>query len=156
MNSASEQVLKALTVQLKDQKLKLERMEEQIYKIEVLNSKSDFSYTITKNKFISCLNTLKALSDLEVQLYNISKISLWDIKEITNIKQCLEDLLTELCNDNKDDLGIIGYFIYDLEGGKKYTPDCFIDENNDPIDISNEEKLWEYIYNNRIKNSGKS
>lgn len=153
MTNASEQVLKALTAQLKDQELKLERMEEQIYKIEVLNRKNDFSYIITKSKFLSCLGILKALAELEVKLYDLSKISLWDIKEIHDMKECLEDLLIELCNDNKDDFEIIGYFIYDLEWGKKYIPYCFTDENNDPIDISTEEKLWEYIYNNKIKNS---
>lgn len=54
-------------------------------------------------------------------------------------------LLSMIVEDRED---WIGYYVFDLECGEKYTEDMVFDENDKPIPLKTIEDLW-----NAIKNS---
>ena len=61
----------------------------------------------------------------------------------------LVDLLRKCCND-EGEYSDICYFLYDLDDGTAWYKDCFrIDEES--LDISTVEKLWDYIEEYNLK-----
>jgi sorbitol-specific phosphotransferase system component IIA len=54
------------------------------------------------------------------------------------------DLLGKIMNDNFE---MLGYFIYELDYGRKYEPGVVVDEDGNPIDISTPVKLYDVLQN---------
>ena len=143
--------VKILTHQLTNANLKIEKLEEKLYEQE---TNYDFSYQIDKNTFIRCIKALEQYSKFSNDIYGLLKLNTGDIKELEELVWCIEDLLEKCCNDDhKDDKSYvpdISYFMWNLDFGNKYSPGDIIDKDGVNLDFSSVEKLWEYIYEDKI------
>lgn len=103
---------------------------------------------INKELFITCLN--------QIQRDMLMADSLDDIFKTYNKRDFLDGygfinpditgLLVQVLDKSFDeDNDIISYFVYDLNCGKNWYPGCIVDENNNDIDISTMEKLYQYL-----------
>ena len=105
---------------------------------------------MTKEKFISAIRELEEGEKLQDKIANA-------VRQYNNIMHTdwpepfgmviahdflAVDLLEELMGDDSE---TISYFCYDLEFGRKYYPGCITEEDGTEIDLSNAEKLWEYL-----------
>ena len=113
-------------------------------------NKNNEQRKISKEEFCSILERLKEAKDLVDKvddLFNKSReniendfvngASLQISHESTVVK-----LLKFIMNDQDD---WIGYFIYELDYGRKYEAGMIQDENGMDIDISSSEKVYDYI-----------
>ena len=121
--------------------------------MEVLKMKN----VISKNEFCKIIKQLRGANDLQNQvgeLYQNSECNRahdfcnYGALQI-NHESIVLDLLKFIFNDIYDN---ISYFVYELDYGRKYTPDSitYIDENgnNATVDLSTEEKLYDYLIAN--------
>ena len=113
-------------------------------------NKNNEQRKLSKEEFCSILERLKEAKDLVDKvddLFNKSReniendfvngASLQISHESTVVK-----LLKFIMNDQDD---LIGYFIYELDYGRKYEAGMIQDENGKDIDISSSEKVYDYI-----------
>lgn len=98
---------------------------------------------LTKEEFTNYLNRVKNAFDLDCE---ISKLSFSkNIELSTNLSELstpVIELLQKIMNDKNED---ISYFAWELDFGAKYEDGDFVDENDEPIDISTPEKLYDYL-----------
>lgn len=103
---------------------------------------------IKKDFFIDCL---KSYHELDLFLNNLYKLGIdcLDCDTLTKFMHNFIDLIRYCSNDrNVHDFSDIEFFIYDLDYGTKWTKESIIDKNGDYIDISTEEKLYNYLKDN--------
>lgn len=112
-----------------------------------IKDKSMFSYSIDKKTFVKCMNTLHDLDNYLSSMYDIG-IRLNDDHVIFEVQQQFMDLLSNCVDDKLDQKYIysdLSYFIYDLNWGKDYKPGSIKDEDENDIDFSTVDKVWEYF-----------
>ena len=106
---------------------------------------------IKKEEFVKIINSIKETFELSEKITNIIKKSNNDI--IRNFCmvpfECHVDnlikVLSVMFDDESED---IYYFIYELKFGKKYHHGCYTDKNNNNIDLSTPEKLYDRLLKN--------
>jgi len=65
-------------------------------------------------------------------------------------------ILQNEMNDSTDfEQSVICFYCYKLDFGFDYTKNCFRDKHNNFIDISNTDKLWDYLNNEKKKEGNK-
>ena len=104
---------------------------------------------MTKERFCKIINSLKEAHDIQEQvneIYRNSKENLkWDFANAASLQISHESIVIELLKEIMHDEGEdIGYFIYELDYGKEWTPSS-IACNGESIDISTPEKLFDYL-----------
>ena len=126
-----------------------QKVEKVIHRIIHVDSRP-LSYDLTKKEFVKIMNRLRDSSDL------VNKVDELFINSRDNVEcdfcngaglqisheSIVVQLLSKIMRDNSDD---IGYFIYELDYGRKYEPGMITDENGKDIDIGTTEKLYEYL-----------
>ncbi len=111
---------------------------------------------MTKEKFIGIITQLKAAEELQ------HKVAV-AVRQYNNLIHCdypdpyglvvshgflVTDLLSEIMND---DDRYIELFCYELDFGRKYYSGCITEDDGTEIDISDAEKLWDYLNKNKTK-----
>ncbi len=99
-----------------------------------------------KELFIETINSIKKQFEHDDKcheafsiLLNNDYVSGYDNHHLTDA------ILRILKDDFKDTDNWIEYFIYELEFGDKYKAGCCSYKNGDNIDISNAEKLYDFL-----------
>ena len=103
---------------------------------------------ISKEKFVEIINRLRDYNDLQNKIDDLFKDNI-DNRERDFINAgsiCIghESVVVYLL-ENMFDTDMIGYFIYELDYGKKYKAGCVLDENMNEIDLSTAEKMYDYL-----------
>lgn len=104
---------------------------------------------ITKKEFVDIINKLKQVNDFvdetndKARQLNDAIIS--DFFNASSLSISHETLVVKLLeNMFNDDVGIISWWLYELDYGRKFELGDFrIDEK--PVDISTPEKLYDYL-----------
>lgn len=104
---------------------------------------------ISKEKYITTVNSIKKYRDIEDKIDKASKstIRLWEINEINIMIESIIEILKECTNDyidSKDVTSNIEYFIYELDFGRNYEPGMVKDSGKN-ISMRNAEDLWRYL-----------
>lgn len=93
---------------------------------------------LTKVEFLKCINSIKETLDFQEKLDKV-------LDCVTSFPDCIEstiNLLGKLMNENDE---MIGYFIFELNFGLDYEEGMVTTKDDEPIDISTAEKLYEYL-----------
>lgn len=104
---------------------------------------------ISKEKFVSIMETIKKEYNHVIKVNSLLNQIFEDGGGYPQM-YCyneLVELLKFLFNDDNND-SIIDYYIYELDFGKDWYKGC-ITVNKEDIDISNSEKLYEYLIKNK-------
>ena len=112
---------------------------------------------ISKKEFVEIIERLKNYNDLQDKIDDLFKSNI-DNKEMDFMNAgsiCIghESVVVELL-ENMFDTDMISYWIYELDYGERYEEGCVLDENMNNIDISTEEKLYDYLVQD-IEGEGK-
>lgn len=106
---------------------------------------------ITKDKFCKIMNRFREQDAMAQELnqifHNYNCMDFRDGAMFIDIESqdIIVDLLAEMFEDNE---GVIPYWCYELEYGISYYPGCVTGEDDNPIDISTPEKLYDYVVAN--------
>ena len=103
---------------------------------------------ISKEKFVEIINRLKSYTELQNKINDLFRDNI-DNKEMDFINAgsiCIghESVVVYLL-ENMFDTDMIGYWVYELDYGEKYTEGCVLYENMNNIDLSTAEKLYDYL-----------
>lgn len=98
---------------------------------------------ITKEEFCKIIDRLQKSWDKQNQIID----ALGAVIDTGDVSDMVVDLLNKLMELESDELfgSDIGYFCWELDFGRKWTPDSIQDINGNPIDISTSEKLYDYL-----------
>lgn len=107
---------------------------------------------ISKEKFVSIINEMKELHEMEDKINNLgrncSNDSIRDFGFFSYMT-CQDDTILDLLCTIFNDHDIISWWIYDLEFGNRYTDGCITEDNGKTIiDLSTAEKLYDYLIKN--------
>lgn len=109
---------------------------------------------ITKQEFVDIINQLKEVNDF-VQETNdkarkLKDAIISDFYNASNLSISHETIVLKLLENMFNDTDWISYWIYELDYGRKYEDGC-ITENDNIIDISTPEKLYDCLVENMKK-----
>lgn len=104
---------------------------------------------LAKQEFVDILNRLREATELVdkvEELFRDSRENLeCDFCNGAGLQISHEGIVVKLLEKlMQDSVGNISYFIYELDYGRDYREGC-ISDNNDNIDISTPEKLYDYL-----------
>lgn len=107
---------------------------------------------ISKEKFVSILEEMKELHDIEDKINELgrkcSNDSIRDFGFFSYMTCQDETIIDLLCTIFKDS-DIISWWIYDLDFGRAYKDGCITEDNgNTIIDLSTADKLYDYLVKN--------
>ena len=106
--------------------------------------------TFSKEQFVKIINRLKAANDLQNKIQdlmyeaddNIDNDFMNAASLMINHEDTVVNLLQVIMEDEWDD---IPYFIYELDYGRDYQPGCYTENDDEEIDISTPEKLYDHL-----------
>jgi hypothetical protein len=126
-----------------------QQVEKMIHRVIHENTKG-FDVELSKKEFVEIINRLRDSSDLVDQVDELFSNSRENVEcdfcngaslQISH-ESTVVLLLQKLLRDTGDD---IGYFIYELDYGRKYEPGMITDVDGHDIDFSSAEKLYDYL-----------
>ena len=100
---------------------------------------------LTKEEFCSHIEDIKKYVDFDDKVYDSSrKIGIMDGIELRTSALCnnVIDLLCKIMDDENDD---ISFFCWELDFGRKWEEGCMVDEDDNDIDLSSSENLYDYL-----------
>lgn len=100
---------------------------------------------LTKEEFVKYLRKVKDAFELDCDINDLSYKK--GVEFNTNFALLADpviELLSVIMNDTEND---IQYFVYELNFGEDYFAGCFTNNDDEDIDISNSEKLYDYLKN---------
>lgn len=104
---------------------------------------------ITKQEFIKIINRLKEVNDFvdetnkRAKKLNDAKIS--DFYNTISLSISHENTVVELLENMFNDKDIIGWWLYELDYGRKFKKGYLRDENGLDVDVSSAGKLYDYL-----------
>ncbi len=104
---------------------------------------------ITKQEFIKIINRLKEVNDFveetnrKARKLNDAIIS--DFYNTMSLSISHENTVVELLENMFNDKDIIGWWLYELDYGRKFKKGYLRDENGLDIDVSSAGKLYDYL-----------
>lgn len=112
----------------------------------IKDRRSDFS----KKDFVSCMEKLKDTSDLTDKVNHLFRESRerieGDFLDGNALSISHESLVVKLLETIMEDFGEwIGYYIYELDYGRKYVPGCITDADGTDIELDTAEKLYDFL-----------
>ena len=120
----------------------LTKLKYQINKEKYEESKENKSDILSKDDFIKYLNFLVDYDKYESKLADLN-INIFENISVSHLVESYIDMLSILTHDEND---WIYYWIHELSHGEKYHTGDVLDENNNNIDISTPEKLYDFLY----------
>lgn len=111
------------------------------------------NFLLSKEYFVKYINRLRDATDLQDKIDKLMRESRDNIEndfmnasslQITH-EPIVIDLLVKLTHDDEI-YSDIGYFIYELDYGRKYKKGMVEDGDGNEIDFSNAEGLYDYLH----------
>lgn len=106
---------------------------------------------ITKMHFVDIINKLKEVNDFvnetNDRARNLSDAVMSDFFNAQSLSISHENIVVELLEDMFNDSDLIGWWLYELDYGRKFRMGDLID-NSGKIDLSTPEKLYDYLKEN--------
>ena len=104
---------------------------------------------ITKEQFVEIINRLKEVNDFVYETNDrargLSDAIISDFFNASSLSISHEDIVVKLLENMFDDKDIIGWWLYELDYGRKFEMGDFKDEDGIEIDVSTPEKLYDYL-----------
>lgn len=109
---------------------------------------------MSKELFLEVMSSIKQQAEIDNKCSEAFQTILSNDHVTSYNNSLLLNMLIKLlkiyCNDYEDsDKSWIEYFIWELDFGKKYKEGWVVKENNINIDMSTEEKLYDFLKNRR-------
>lgn len=116
---------------------------------------------ISKERFVNIIETLKETNDF-VEETNEKAMKLQDairsdFFNAMSLSISHEDIVIQLLENMFNDEDIISWWLYDLDYGRKFKIGCIQEEKEGKIvkyDLSNAEKLYDYLVDNMEEKNG--
>lgn len=112
----------------------------------------DRKMKLLKEEFVKYIDRLREASDLQEkvnELFRKSRDNIeWDFLNAASLQISHESSVVSLLEKIMEDDVVypdISYFIYELDYGRLYKPGCLTDENDEEVDISTAEKLYDWL-----------
>lgn len=103
---------------------------------------------ITKMQFVDIINKLKEVNDFvnetNERARKLSDAVMSDFFNAQSLSISHEDIVVELLEDMFNDSDLIGWWLYELDYGRKFKMGDLVD-NGVEIDLSTSEKLYDYL-----------
>jgi len=103
---------------------------------------------ITKMKFVDIINELKEVNDFVNETNDrarkLSDAVMSDFFNAQSLSISHENIVVELLEDMFNDSDLIGWWLYELDYGRKFKMGDLVD-NGVEIDLSTSEKLYDYL-----------
>ena len=103
---------------------------------------------ITKMKFVDIINKLKEVNDFVNETNDrarkLSDAIMSDFFNAQSLSISHENIVVELLEDMFNDSDLIGWWLYELDYGRKFKMGDLVD-NGVEIDLSTSEKLYDYL-----------
>lgn len=103
---------------------------------------------ITKKHFVDIINKLKEVNDFVNETNDrarkLSDAVMSDFFNAQSLSISHENIVVELLEDMFNDSDIIGWWLYELDYGRKFKMGDLVD-NGVEIDLSTSEKLYDYL-----------
>ena len=110
---------------------------------------------ISKEEFVKIIERLKETNDfvdeINEKARKLQDAIRSDFFNAMSLSISHEEIVVQLLENMFNDEDIISWWIYDLDYGRKFKLGCIQEEKNGKIvniDLSNEEKLYEYLIEN--------
>ena len=129
--------------------VRFQQVEKTIHRVLHENSK-EFDETLSKEDFVDIMTRLRDSSDLVDRVDDLFRNSRDSVEcdfcngaslQISH-EGIVISLLGKILKDTGDD---IGYFIYELDYGRKFEPGMITYQNGRDIDLGSAEKLYDYL-----------
>lgn len=129
--------------------VRFEQIKKMIHQV-LRETPENFNFELSREDFTDIINRLKDSSDLVDKVDELFRNSRDKVEcdfcsgaglQISH-EHTVVFLLRKLLNDAYE---YIDYFIYELDYGRKYKPGMIKDENDQDIDLSTAEKLYDYL-----------
>lgn len=119
-------------------------------KLEKIIKQNEKGKVISRTRFVEILKKLQDTSDLvdgiDNMIRNSNNVPSKDFMSGSGLMICHDDLVIELLQKiMNDQTEMIAYFVYELDFGRKYHPGYVTDENEDEVNLSTAENLYEYL-----------
>lgn len=106
---------------------------------------------ITKMHFVDIINKLKEVNDFVNETNDrarkLSDAVMSDFFNAQSLSISHENIVVELLEDMFNDSDLIGWWLYELDYGRKFKMGDLVD-NGVEIDLSTSEKLYDYLKEN--------
>lgn len=103
---------------------------------------------ITKMHFVDIINKLKEVNDFvnetNERARKLSDAVMSDFFNTQSLSISHENIVVELLEDMFNDSDLIGWWLYELDYGRKFKMGDLVD-NGVEIDLSTSEKLYDYL-----------
>lgn len=103
---------------------------------------------ITREEFIEIIDKLRKVNDFvdetNKRARELHDAIISDFYNTMSLSISHENIVVELLENMFNDTGIISWWLYELDYGRKHEDYC-ITENNKPIDLSDAGKLYDYL-----------
>lgn len=103
---------------------------------------------ITKMQFVDIINKLKEVNDFVNETNDrarkLSDAVMSDFFNAQSLSISHENIVVELLEDMFNDSDLIGWWLYELDYGRKFKMGDLVD-NGVEIDLSTSEKLYDYL-----------
>ena len=104
---------------------------------------------ISKQEFVDIINKLKVVNDFvhktNEEARKLDDAIISDFFNASSLTISHEPIVVHLLENIFDDTGIISWWLYELDYGRKYENGCIADANGNIIDLSTSEKLYDYL-----------
>lgn len=105
---------------------------------------------ISKEKFVDIINRLRNYDDMQKEISEIQHKYIEprenDFCNIASVCVGHETVVVDLLEDIfKDENEMIGYWLWELDYGRRFKKGFVIDENGIDIDLSSADKLYDYL-----------
>lgn len=107
---------------------------------------------VTKEEFVKIITRLKEtdnlVKDINNKIRNTTEAYISDFTNAGSLMICHEDIVVSLLENIFKDKDIIGWWIYELDYGRKFEMGYLKDNKDKNIDVSTSEKLYDYLIKN--------
>ena len=106
---------------------------------------------ISKQEFVNIINKLREVNDFVDETNNnarkLNDALISDFFNASSLSISHEIIVVDLLQHIFNDKYTLGWWLFELDYGRKYTKGCFTEADGTEIDVSTAEKLYEYLIN---------
>lgn len=127
----------------------IKKLEKRINELELIEKNTKRRKAmITKMHFVDIINKLKEVNDFVNETNDrarkLSDAVMSDFFNAQSLSISHENIVVELLEDMFNDSDLIGWWLYELDYGRKFKMGDLVD-NGVEIDLSTSEKLYDYL-----------
>lgn len=107
---------------------------------------------IGRDEFVEIIDKLREVNDFvdetNTKARELNDAIITDFFNASSLSISHESIVVKLLEKIFNDKDILSWWLYELDYGRKYEKGCITDENNNQIDVSTPEKLYDYLERN--------